>query len=278
MIDPKNFDLIFISFDEENAEENWNQLSRTHFFNAVQRVHGVQGIHNAHRKASELSSTPYFFTFDGDNQFMPDLTLQMPNYLKEQEVYVWRAQNPINGLVYGYGGLKLWSKLLFENSHAPTGYLDHATEFAPDYKVIHQLATKTLFNTSPYSSWKSGYREASKLIRNWKEKGEALAEVRLREWLSVGIHHPLGDWCLLGAQEAVRDFRTKKGLEINNFKNLRNLFHKDYSPKENLQIRLKDLSKENCDLIPHRLLSNEESETKAKINTEHYLKKAHLKF
>ena len=44
------FDVVFISYQEPNAEENWQALKQR--VPVAKRVHGVKGIHNAHVKAA----------------------------------------------------------------------------------------------------------------------------------------------------------------------------------------------------------------------------------
>ena len=57
-------DIIFLSYDEPNAEKNYVDL-----VNKVpwaKRVHGVDGSDAAHKACAELSDTKHFVTVDGD--------------------------------------------------------------------------------------------------------------------------------------------------------------------------------------------------------------------
>ena len=58
------FDIIFISYQEPNAEENFKQLQNR--FPIAQRVHGVKGIHQAHIEAAKKACTKMFYVVDGD--------------------------------------------------------------------------------------------------------------------------------------------------------------------------------------------------------------------
>ena len=40
------YDIVFISYQEPNADENYNKLLKR--FPLAKRVHGVKGIHQAH--------------------------------------------------------------------------------------------------------------------------------------------------------------------------------------------------------------------------------------
>jgi len=61
----KDIDIIFISYDEPNAEENWARLVK--IVPWAKRVHGVKGSDNAHKEAAKQSETDWFVGVDGDN-------------------------------------------------------------------------------------------------------------------------------------------------------------------------------------------------------------------
>jgi hypothetical protein len=61
---PKPFDIIFISYNEKNADENYENLKLR--FPRVKRVHGVKGIQNAHIEAANLAETDMFWVVDAD--------------------------------------------------------------------------------------------------------------------------------------------------------------------------------------------------------------------
>ena len=105
-IDLADLDCIYLTYDEPNAEENWVKIKN--MVPWASRVDGVKGSDAAHKAAADASSTDRFVLIDGDN--IPDdkffnLTLEVD----EVCVYRWRARNHINGLMYGNGGLSVWS-------------------------------------------------------------------------------------------------------------------------------------------------------------------------
>ena len=58
-------DIIFLSYDEPNAEKNYVDL-----VNKVpwaKRVHGVDGSDAAHKECARQSETDRFISVDGDN-------------------------------------------------------------------------------------------------------------------------------------------------------------------------------------------------------------------
>ena len=61
-----NFDVIFISYDEPNADENYEHLKT--LVQHAKRVHGVEGIDAAHKQAAKKSYSEHFFVIDGDTK------------------------------------------------------------------------------------------------------------------------------------------------------------------------------------------------------------------
>ena len=60
-----DYDIIYLSYDEPNAEKNYADLcSKVPW---AKRVHGVEGSDAAHKACAELSETDRFITIDGDN-------------------------------------------------------------------------------------------------------------------------------------------------------------------------------------------------------------------
>ena len=102
----QQYDIVFISYDEPNAEENYQRLISR--FPRARRIHGVKGIHQAHIKAAEISFTDYFWVVDGDSVIVDNFTFKHHIMPREKNyVFVYKSQNPINNLEYGYGGAKL---------------------------------------------------------------------------------------------------------------------------------------------------------------------------
>ena len=67
-------DIIFLSYDEPNAEKNYADLcSKVPW---AKRVHGVEGSDAAHKACADLSETEYFVTVDADNIVDPEFLNQ----------------------------------------------------------------------------------------------------------------------------------------------------------------------------------------------------------
>ena len=102
-------DVIFISYNESNAEANWQRVleKAPHAL----RVDGVRGIFNAHKAAAKLASTDMFYVVDGDAYLTDDWKFDFnPTIFDRDCAYVWHSRNPVNDLMYGYGGVKLFPR------------------------------------------------------------------------------------------------------------------------------------------------------------------------
>lgn len=212
------YDLFFLSHGEPMADLHWNVLSRGHPY--ARRIDGIDGIRAAHRACARAARTSNFFVVDADNEILDiDFAIRLPDYDK-QYVHVWRARNPVNDLVYGWGGVKLFpKKLLLDEAEMP---LDMTTSFA--LKIMDQVGSITHFNTSAYSTWRSAFRECVKLACGDTEDSRA----RLETWCTVA-HGVFADDCLRGARAgrayglAHRDDRPAL-LRINDWAWLRQQF------------------------------------------------------
>jgi hypothetical protein len=211
------YDIVFISYKEPNADENYEALKGK--FPTAKRVHGVKGIHQAHIAAAKKCFTKMFWIVDGDAQIVEDFNFDyvVPDHQLDH-VHVWRSLNPINDLVYGYGGIKLFPRLLTKKMD--TSKPDMTTSISSKFKPIHQIANITAFNTDPFNTWKSAFRECAKLSSKIidRQKNEE-TEQRLETWCTVGEDRPYGSYALAGAR-AGREFGISNRDDIkliNNF-------------------------------------------------------------
>jgi hypothetical protein len=191
------FEIFFISYQEPNADENWERLKSR--FPTAQRIHGVKGIHQAHIAAAKRSFTKMFYVVDGDSIIADDFNF---NYevqkLEKGHVHVWRSKNPVNGLVYGYGGVKLLPKV--ETINMDITRPDMTTSISKHFKSMQTISNITAFNTDPFNTWKSAFRECTKLSSRIidRQKDSETAE-RLKVWCSIGKDKPFGEYAIAGA-------------------------------------------------------------------------------
>jgi hypothetical protein len=190
---PRQLDVVFISYKEANAEENWQRLLK--FVPNAKRVKGVSGILNAHKAAANLATTDMFYVVDGDAWIKDDWTFDFqPNLYDRDCVYVWNSINPINGLTYGYGGVKLFPTALLKRT--TKWGTDLTTSVGKKLKVIDSVSNITKFNASEFDTWRSAFRECAKLSIN-KDKDSSK---RLDQWLSISTGE-FAKWALLGATQ-----------------------------------------------------------------------------
>jgi hypothetical protein len=194
---PKPYDIVFISYNEPNADTNYKALQQR--FPRAKRVHGVKGIHNAHIAAAKLCDTDMFWIVDGDAQIVEDFDFnyQVPKWRRDQ-VFVWHSQNPINNLVYGYGGVKLFPRK--ETLLMDTDSADMTTSISSKFNVVEQISNITAFNTGAFETWKSAFRECAKLAsKSIDRQDNEETEHRLETWTTVGSDREFGKFSISGA-------------------------------------------------------------------------------
>lgn len=220
-----NFDVVFISYNESNAEENWQKV--LNIFPNAQRVDKVKGIFEAHKQAATLATTDMFYVVDGDAALLEDYRFDYkPTVFDYNVVHLWTSRNPVNDLEYGYGGVKLFPRKLLLD--AKTWRVDLTTGLG-QLKLINQVSNITAFNTDPFNTWRSAFREAAKLASS----NDPDAEQRLSIWCSQGHDRLYGEYALHGATIG-RDYGQTNQYDIdklkliNNYEWMKNEFTKFY--------------------------------------------------
>ena len=197
----KPMDIIFLSYDEPNAEENWQKLKAR--FPRAKRSHGVKGRTLAYHTAAEMSETDYFFavfpTIDIDHEF--DFEFQ-PDRLKEACHYIFHCRNPVNGLQYGHRAIILYNKRLCLSTTQPR--LDFT--LTQPHTVVSKLCGTSHFNTTPEISWRVAFREVIKLC---EMKPTVESRYRLKKWCELGTGDH-AEWVQRGAMDAVEYFEANK--------------------------------------------------------------------
>jgi hypothetical protein len=210
-IDIADLDCVYLTYDEPNKEETWVKIKN--MVPWATRVDGVKGSDAAHKAAADASDTDRFVLIDGDN--IPD-----PRFfnlvLEVDEVcaYRWRAKNHINGLMYGNGGLSVWSKDFIYNMRtheASDGSAENDVEFCfyPNYYAMHDCYSTTYPNATPFQAWRAGFREGVKMCLN-KGTRPTLADFQARVhqrnldhltvWHNVGRDVDNGIWSIAGSR------------------------------------------------------------------------------
>jgi hypothetical protein len=195
------YDIIFICYKEPNAEKNFSLLKER--FPLAKKIEGVKGIHQAHLAAARKSFTKMFWVVDADAVVLDDFNFNyQPDDYNLDTVHVWSSRNPLNKLEYGYGGVKLLPKklTLAMDLTAP----DMTTSISKKFKAMDVVSNITAFNTDPFSSWRSAFRECAKLSsRIIRGQVDAETDLRLSTWVSIASGEYSAE-CLEGATAGKR--------------------------------------------------------------------------
>ena len=208
-------DIIFLSYDEPNAEKNYADLCGKVPW--AKRVHGVKGSDAAHKAAAELSETEYFVTVDADNIIDPkflEVEIDIEKLkLTPNHVFSWCGKVHVNGLMYGNGGLKLWTRKFVnemkthENSNPEDtkGLVEFC--FDDKYYQFNENYSESFTNATPFQAWRAGFREGVKMSLDQGAKVKDLKTIwwqnydRLLIWSNVGADVENGLWSMYGARE-----------------------------------------------------------------------------
>lgn len=240
-------DIIFLSYDEPNAEKNYADLcSKVPW---AKRVHGVEGSDAAHKACADLSETEYFVTVDADNIVDQEFLNQEIDLedlgVDADYVFSWCGKVHVNGLMYGNGGLKMWTRKFVHSmkthEHSEEGDDRGKVEFCFDnkYYQFNENFSVSYTNETPWQAWRAGFREGVKMSLDQGAKVNDLRTVwwqnydRLLIWSQIGADVKNGIWSILGARQGcymtnctdwdyanVRDFKWLNNFWESDVKNL----------------------------------------------------------
>tara|TARA_B110000858_G_scaffold34994_1_gene39114 strand:+ start:4820 stop:5674 length:855 start_codon:yes stop_codon:yes gene_type:complete len=236
---------VYISFKEPNKEENWADLKNKVPW--AKRVDGVVGFDNAHKAAAEVAETDFFISVDGDNILDERFLLETLDWSKtdQRAVHRWRAENNINGLVYGNGGLVGWQKSTclnmrtHENADSDENQIDFC--WGVPHENLRNCYSTTIINGSKQQAFVAGYREGVKMST---EKGKPIPAGDFRRiwpsnlktlctWCTIGADVDLGKYAMLGARMGCYNTVIQAGdqhLRIRDLDDMEN-FYKEVTPQ-----------------------------------------------
>jgi hypothetical protein len=215
----KDIPAVFLSYDEPNANINFDKLKKSHPNpDMIRRVHGVKGLDAAHKACAAHAIDNRFFTIDGDCSVEPAIWEQFLD-LEPTDLHCtfsWSSRNIINGLVYGNGGVKLWYApyVLNMRTHEaadPTDN-DNNVDFCWDAKNYKQMNTTygtVMNNGSAFQAFRAGFREGVKMgldqghkvpVEEFKNKMYPGNYARWLIWMTVGRDVVNGFWAMYGAR------------------------------------------------------------------------------
>lgn len=241
------YDIFYLSYDEPNKEENWAKLQD--LIPWAKRVDGVKGFDSAHKACANASETDRFITVDGDNIVYPEflnLELEIPDNLKDATLS-WGGRNTINGLCYGNGGLKLWTKEFVLNMRTHENALrdEEKVDFCWDdkYVQLNNVYSDTCPNGSPFQAFRAGFREGVKMTLDRGQKtGSGVIQKymhtknfkRLLIWASVGADVENGLWAIYGTRLGIYYANIDRSFDIANISDydwFKKYFDTDIAPK-----------------------------------------------
>ena len=181
-------DIMFISYDEVDAERNWKSVIDR--YGNAKWVHGVDGMINAIKEAAKRATTPWFYAVFGKTNTAGCVNLHKvrPDYLRHPANYVSLAYNATVGIEYGHDGVVLYDREWVLNT----------TDWGLDFTMSHHVVTVLLRTANldlgdhdPWAAWRTAFREAYKLSHlNGEEDIEHLSA-----WLTRG-----NKWTIHGAK------------------------------------------------------------------------------
>jgi len=208
-------DVVFLSYDEPNAEKNYADLLTKVPY--AKRVHGVEGSDAAHKACADISETKHFVTVDGDtvidSNFL-SVVLDLDELgVDDDYQFSWCGNIDVNGLKYGNGSLKMWTKDFVKNmrTHENTdGSDDTQIEFCyfDNYYQLNENYSTSIISSTPHQAWRAGFREGVKMSLNRGAKVEDISKDtwwqnynRLLVWLNVGADVYNGLYTIMGARD-----------------------------------------------------------------------------
>ena len=205
---PEQQDIVFISYDEPQAQENWQLLSNK--FPRAHHVAGVSGMEKALIAAARVSTTPWYFAVFAKTELADTFNFSfVPNYMQQPKHYIFDCKNMVNGLTYGHMGVVLYNVryILLDKQYEDLD-LDYTLSFP--HEVVPELSCLGKFDSTAYHTWRTAFRECAKLCLYESREPSVETQYRLQIWQSKA-QGPHAEWCLKGAKDGVEFFNETQG-------------------------------------------------------------------
>jgi len=198
-------DVIFISYDEPDADQNWEILKNK--CSRAQRVHGVAGMELALEAAADASTTPWYYAVFAKTRLHDEFDFSfVPDYMQQPKNYIFDCHNRVNGLEYGHMGIVMYNCQGIKTLNQQGNFgLDYTLSFA--HESVPVLSCYGEFDQTPYHTWRTAFRECAKLAYFESETATVDGAYRLRTWLEKA-QGPYAEWCLRGAADGVEFFNS----------------------------------------------------------------------
>lgn len=199
--------IVFISNGEPIAEENFKfmsvLMSKQNILNKVIRVKDVNGRVESQHEAAKASSTDWYFLVNGKIRISENFNWSwQPDRLQAPKHYIFHATNPVNGLVYGH------QAIVANNKKITLETKKKGLDFTLDglHEVVDMDCGVAIYNTDPWTTWRTAFREAIKLRCN----EDPVSKQRLECWLTVG-NGENGEYSIQGAKDGVEYWENVSG-------------------------------------------------------------------
>jgi hypothetical protein len=196
-------DIIFFSNGEACADSNYEHLLSLNLPNRIVRIDKVKGRVASQHAAANASNTPWYFLVNAKLKVRDDFDFNwQPNIYKSRRHYIFRATNPVNGLVYGHQAIVANNKKLTLNT------VVRGLDFTMDSptEVVDINSGTSMYNSSPYDTWRTAFREMIKLCCNTDQDSID----RSSAWLNKG-NGDFGEYSKMGARDAVDYYNSVDG-------------------------------------------------------------------
>jgi hypothetical protein len=240
VMNPNAYDVVFLSYDEPNADENYEHLLKIK--PKAKRIHGVKGSDAAHKAVAEIVKTDRVLIVDGDNKiksnFFGNNVYTKPHFDWSEYVFSYSSYNPLNGNCYGNGGIKCWPVHLLKEMR--THEIGDGVDFQLDkYLELNRIGSETIITASPLQAFRAGFRDGMKLLDTGSkdfEKMDWRNRERLYNWMHIGSDIKNGLWAIYGARLGA--FMLLRGHDIkmlNDFDKINEVFE-TYSGIANINL------------------------------------------
>ena len=197
-------DVIFISNGESMADENWRHLKS--LCSRAKRSDGVTGRERAYKAAANMSETPWFFAVFAKTEVLSDFKFDFQADLMQQpKHYIFHSRNPLNGLEYGAMNINLYNRQLVLDTKPGIDFTLSAA-----HEVVPICASISRFNTDPWVTWRSAFREVLKLKQEVDQGADVEIQYRLKVWTTAAAGEN-ADWCLRGSDDALEYYALVAG-------------------------------------------------------------------
>lgn len=187
------FDIVFISNGEPKAQEHYERLEALGLPNRLVWSKNVKGRNEAYKAAARASNTRYFFAVFAKIEIDPSFDFGFGAGYFDYNHYVFRIKNPVNGLCYGHQAVILYNKdQVLAN---PGDQIDFT--MAQSYRDIDVVCGIARYNTDPWTTWRTAFRETLKLLI-WKDP-----ESIIRAGLWQTGEGEYSEWSIAGARDAL---------------------------------------------------------------------------